>query len=311
MQRWKKLGLLYCPDHDRPQLAHSALAPFTHEVGDGEWDIYFSGRDDEDRSRGWRLRMRATGPESFEIHGLDEEPVLDLGKPGCFDDSGVVPTCLVERDNALYLYYNGWTLGGRVPFYSFCGMARSDDGGRSFRRLSSAPNVLERNAVDPISTFSPIVLQDSGLWRMWYVSCLRWTEQADEMRHEYHIRYAESRDGDTWQRDGRTAIGFSYPGEYAIARPFVFKDFGRYCMYYSYRDAPGSTGYRIGYAESEDGLEWKRMDDAVGLDVSPGEWDGDMLCYAWPFDYAGRRYILYNGNGYGRTGFGVAILENG
>lgn len=312
MQRWKKLGLLYQPDHDRPQLAHSALAPFAHSTGDGEWDIYFSGRDDQDRSRGWRLRMHADGPDSFRVDGLDTEPVLDLGEPGQFDDSGVVPTCLIERDGAHFLYFNGWTLGDPIPFYSFCGVAKSTDGGRTFQKLATTPNVLDRNEVDPISTFSTFILHDAdtNIWRMWYVSCLRWAEHAGELRHDYHIRYAESADGVSWKREGRVAIDFAHPGEYAIARPVVIRESGRYAMYYSYRDAPGSTGYRIGYAESADSLNWTRMDNEVGLDTSPGEWDSDMLCYAWPFDHAGRRYMLYNGNGYGRSGFGVAMLEN-
>ena len=34
-----------------------------------------------------------------------------------------------------------------------------------------------------------------------------------------------------------------------------------------------------------------------------------MICYPFVFDYSGNRYMLYNGNEYGKTGIGLAILE--
>jgi hypothetical protein len=118
------------------------------------------------------------------------------------------------------------------------------------------------------------------------------------------IKYAESMDGMIWQRTGTIAIDFKSAEEYAISKPCVLKENGRYKMWYSYR----GTAYRIGYAESEDGIHWTRMDDQVGIDVSESGWDSDMIEYPHVFDHQGRRYMLYNGNEYGRTGFGLAIL---
>jgi hypothetical protein len=34
-----------------------------------------------------------------------------------------------------------------------------------------------------------------------------------------------------------------------------------------------------------------------------------MVEYPWIFDWQGRRYMLYNGNDYGRTGLGLAVWE--
>jgi hypothetical protein len=67
--------------------------------------------------------------------------------------------------------------------------------------------------------------------------------------------------------------------------------------------------YRIGYAESDDGVAWTRMDEAAGIDVSESGWDSDMIEYPFVFDHKGDRYLLYAGNGFGRTGFGLAILD--
>src|SRR5204862_3430203 len=189
---------------------------------------------------------------------------------GAFDDSGVTSACLVTDAGRQHHYYTGWSLGVTVPFYLSAGVAVSDDDGRTFRRLSNAP-LLDRSAVDPFLTASPWVLIDNGTWRMWYVSATGWRMAHGRPEHRYHIRYAESRDGLTWDRRGVVCIDFKSDDEYAIGRPCVVRDRDMYRMWYAYR----GRRYRIGYAESADGVVWTRMDECAGLDVSPGDWDGD------------------------------------
>jgi hypothetical protein len=140
---------------------------------------------------------------------------------------------------------------------------------------------------------------------MWYYSAVGWEMSDGRPKHFYHIRYAESDDGVRWRRDGRVAIDFKSPDEYAIARPSVLWHEGRYRMWYSYR----GPAYRIGYAESPDGYEWTRLDHLAGIDVSPDGWDSEMIEYPHVFDHDGSLYMLYNGNEYGKTGYGLAVLE--
>ena len=75
-------------------------------------------------------------------------------------------------------------------------------------------------------------------------------------------------------------------------------------MWYSYR----GQSYRLGYAESANGLNWQRKDGQVGIDVSDAGWDSEMIEYAHVFAHKGEQYMLYNGDGYGKTGVGLAIL---
>ena len=119
------------------------------------------------------------------------------------------------------------------------------------------------------------------------------------------IKYAESNDGISWKRDGRIALNFKNDQEYAMSRPFVIKESGIYKMWYSYR----GDAYRIGYAESSDAIQWNRKDELVGIDVSAGDWDSETVEYPFLFDHKGQRYMFYNGNAYGKTGFGLAVLE--
>jgi hypothetical protein len=118
------------------------------------------------------------------------------------------------------------------------------------------------------------------------------------------IKYAESADGIHWDRSGAIAIDLKSPDEYGIAKPCVVQDGSLYRMWYSYR---GKEPYRVGYAESRDGVAWTRMDDKSGIDVSATGWDSESIQYAHVFQHRDRWYMLYNGNGYGKTGFGLAV----
>jgi hypothetical protein len=150
------------------------------------------------------------------------------------------------------------------------------------------------------------VLGENGVWRMWYVSGVKWvTDDQGRPRHYYHIKYAESRDGKTWKRTGVVCIDFQTPGEFAIARPCVRKEHGIYRMWYSFRGA----SYRLGYAESNDGISWQRHDELAGLTVSSEGWDSEMVEYPCVFPHQQKLHMLYNGNGYGKTGVGLAIEE--
>jgi hypothetical protein len=207
-------------------------------------------------------------------------------------------------DGRAYWYYIGWNLGVTVPFRNAVGLAIADRSG--VRKMFAGP-VLDRSRDEPYFTASVCVHRDSPtVWRMWYLCCTGWeTAEDGRPRHHYHIRHAYSRDGIDWARDGRVCIDFRDASEYAISRPCVVRDDDLYRMWYSYRGA----AYRIGYAESGDGLRWERKDELAGIGPSGSGWDANMVEYPFVFDHDGRRYMLYNGDDYGRTGFGLAVLE--
>ncbi len=259
-----------------------------------------SGRDERSRARIGAIEFDLDDPTDVVVA---DEPLCDLGDYGTFDEHGMVSACAVPVDERLFIYYSGFQLGQSVPFWFFAGLLISDDRGRRARRYSRAP-ILDRSDADPIIAGAPWIVRESGLWRMWYTAGVRWVRDGSKMKHYYHIRYAESEDGTTWERSGDVAIDFR-GDEYALGRPCVLHDNDMWRMWYSRR----GPAYRIGYAESEDGLRWTRRDELAGIDVSPGEWDGEMVEYAAVFDHGGRRWMLYNGDGYGRSGVGLAVLE--
>ncbi|HEU4511190.1 MAG TPA: hypothetical protein VFR78_23365 [Pyrinomonadaceae bacterium] len=296
--RWIKKGLLFAPHEDSGWLNSHAALPVVDRIDDG-YRVYFSSRDPRGRAQ---VGFFETDAAFQSVTRVSQNPVIELGPLGAFDDSGVTTSWIVNHQGKKYHYYSGWSLGVSVPFYFFVGLAISEDGGQTYQRVSPSP-VLERNSVDPYLTASPCVLIEDGRWRMWYVSGTGWEMKAGKPEHRYHIKYAESADGIRWKREGLVCIDYRSANEYAISRPCVIKDGDVYRMWYASR----GDSYRIGYAESADGLAWIRKDDESGIDVSSSGWDSEMLAYPYVFKHEGDYYMLYNGNGYGKTGIGLAL----
>lgn len=302
---WEKQGLVYVPKGDVEGMRTHAAYPVAEHLSGDDYRIFFSTRDSNNRSQ---IASLCAVLRNHRFHILDDTPklVLTHGKNGRFDDSGVTVTSLVRHGGRRLLYYLGWNLGITIPFRNSIGVAIADGPDAQFARISEAP-LIDRNHVDPISLNYPFLMWSDGRFKIWYGSCIEWPDNS-KSSYEFAIKYAESADGLDWSRQGEVAISCDVPHEDAITRPHVINEDGIYKMWYSRKKGPY---YRLGYAESEDGRKWERMDDKVGLDVSGGdEWDSEMIEYPFLFDHAGHRYMLYNGNGYGRTGFGLAVLTD-
>jgi predicted GH43/DUF377 family glycosyl hydrolase len=297
--RWRKLGRVFCPQNETDWMVSHAATCVAWPTGGSRIRIYFTTRDAQNRGHVAWIEIDPRKPA--EVLARATEPVLRPGVTGAFDDSGVSLACIVPDGDALLLYYAGWNLGVTVAFRNSIGLAVSNDG-LHFERVSPAP-VLDRNRVDPFSLSYPFVMRGGDAWRMWYGSNLRGGASEREMDHV--IKHASGTDPSAWSPSGTICIGIEREGEYAFSRPMVVRDGALWRMWYSYR----GEQYRIGYAESNDGLQWQRHDDRVGLHPSGSGWDAQSIEYPWVFDHDGQRYMLYNGDGYGRTGFGMAVLE--
>lgn len=296
---WHKLGLCIVPDRSRPWSRSHAMVPTPYDLGGGRFRIYYSGRDDQNRSHiDWAdVDLNRDG----QIVDRSVEPVLAPGPLGCFDDNGVSPSCIVKRDDGIYLYYIGWNPGSTTRMSIFGGLAISADGGKSFQRWSHAP-ILERCRADPYINSAPWVIQDGDKWRIYYVSGIVWLSKD---LPKYVIKTGVSSDGRVFERDGTICIDFADDSEVALARPYVIREDGRYKMWFSHK----GEAYRMGYAESSDGVVWRRDDSRCSLDVSPSGFDSEMVEYAVVVSHEGRRYMFYNGNNYGVDGIGLAVEE--
>jgi hypothetical protein len=303
--RWRKLGHVYSATGDVAWARSHAYLPTPLLLDRNRIRVYTAFLDAESVGRVGYVDVAADDPR--RVLDVSREPLLDVGRPGAFDENGVNPLSIVRKDGVLYLYYIGWQRGLSVRYYLFTGLATSRDNGSTFRRVSEAP-VLDRSNGELFVRSGTFAMCDEGTWRMWYAAANRWIEVQGKPTPTYDLRSLESSDPARWGAAGEVCLEPIAPDEFGFGRPFVRRTAGGYQMWLSVRTR--SRGYRLGFAESADGRAWRRRGEVAGLDVSPGGWDSDMVCFPALLDVADKTYMFYNGNGYGQTGFGVALRED-
>lgn len=300
--KWIKRGQIFVPNNQYSWVKTHAMLPVADHIKDDLFRVYFSGRDELNISRTGYIVIDIKNPSN--ILELSNSPIIDIGKLGSYDDNGISPTCIVTHENKKYFYIMGWNKGSKVRAAEVSGLAISTNNGKTFERYSNSP-VIDRTDTEPytILVISCIIIEN-GIWRMWYDSADYWI---NEDLPRYNIKYAESTDGIHWKRDGIVSVDYKCADETRVSRASIIKDDGIYKMWYCY--AMGSGGYNMGYSESVDGYQFSRMDDKVGIELSMTGWDSEMICYPNVFKHKDITYMLYCGNGYGKTGFGLATLE--
>jgi hypothetical protein len=301
--KWEKGGLIYCPNGEMPWASHSACVPTVIALTPSILRIFVGFRDLEGFGRVGFVDVDASDPSS--ILNISRKPALDLGDPGMFDDSGALPVSIVEHGGLTYMYYAGFQRGVKIAFSHLAGVAVSTDRGENFKRLKRVP-ALERSETELFLRSAPHVLKQGDAWKMWYVGFDGWIIEDGKRVYRSRINYLASDNAVDWGSDGQPCMAPANEDEFGFGRPFVYFEDQKYKMLYSVRTR--SKGYRLGYAESPDGLFWSRHDDRVGIDVSTSGWDSTDICWCAIFRLSGTVLMFYNGNDYGRTGFGYAVL---
>lgn len=315
--KWKKLGKLFDPT-EHALLEHCvefAQSPQTLVLAD-RVRVYFSTRERD--SVGKYLSHIAYADFSCDMSRLlsvSSQPVLPLGGLGCFDEHGIFPINLLRDGDRVLAYTTGWNRKMSVSADASIGLAISHDDGKTFQRYGTGP-LLTASLMEPFLVADAFVQRFGDIYHMWYIYGTKWqkfieTEPPDRV---YKIAHATSPDGINWQRDGKQIISDRLNADECQALPTVIAVDGVYHMYFCYRQAYGfrqdsSRAYRIGYACSTDLENWVRDDSLASIDVSADGWDSEMQCYPHVFQVDDKVYILYNGNEFGRHGFGIAVLE--
>jgi hypothetical protein len=302
---WRPLGRVFSPTAGEPWSISHAANPAALTLADGSVRVFYSTRDAANRSSAASIDIMIDG-DRFEVVDPPRGPLLTPGTRGSFDADGVTVSSVIAHDGKLYAFYLGWTVLVHVPFANFIGVAVSDDGGETFRRCSSVP-VVGRSPENPLTVGYPFVLGDGPGWRMWFGSHLHWGPQGMEMLHV--VKEARSSDLVRWTPSDAVVIDVAGPAdplEFAISRPAVLREpDGSLSMWYARR----RPHYELGFARSVDGTRWERRDQDLRFVGTPEAWEDRERTYPFVFDHGSRRYMLYNGNGYGREGFGLAVLE--
>jgi hypothetical protein len=317
--RWTKLGKIFDPTQHAlsngcVQFAQSPQAL----VFDDFVRIYFSTRA-VDPTNGKFLSHIAFVDMRKNLRGIlrvSDHTVIPLGALGCFDEHGIFPMNVVRHGDVVYGYTCGWNRRVSVSVDTAIGLAISRDNGLTFERTGHGP-VLAASLLEPCLVGDGFVKVIDGKFHMWYIFGTGWKRFASNAPPDrtYRIAHAVSNDGRDWvKEEARQIVPDRLGSDECQALPTVIEIGGRYHMFFCFRQSfdfrtNSGRGYRIGHAWSDDLSSWTRDDENPLLDVTPGEWDSDMVCYPHVFSCDGKVYLLYNGNAFGRFGFGAAVLE--
>ena len=300
---WIKKGLVFKPNIKG--FSH-ASHPCIIQINKDEYLLAFTCRDKNQRSH--IFLTKAIFVDS-QIKFLTA-PKLSLspGPIGHFDCDGTISVCFIQHKGHLYLYYVGWQNLPDKMWQCDTGRLRVDPLKLKLEREFTGP-VLGRDKNNPLFAAGTAFLIINDLWHVWYNSGIKWEQTPMGLKHYYGIHHATSRDGINWDCEKEICIPFQNKYEYAFGRPHVIFYNHVYYMFFAHRATKNIANYRMGFAYSTNGKTWRRNDALAGIDVSDKGWDSQMICYPYLFEHRGRLFMLYNGNGYGKTGFGLAVLE--
>lgn len=317
MFKWKKRGRIFIPQDIKniDWLKSFAQAPAVLKF-DNFIRVYFSCRPNPDENGqyvSYSAYLDLNRTNLFEIINIAKEPIFKLGERGTFDEFGTYPTSVIRKNNMVIAYYAGWTRCESVPFNVAIGAAISNNNGETFEKIGRGGPILSYSINEPFVISGPKIRHYNGTYYLFYIAGRNWIENEGKPEPVYKIRMAFSKDGFSWTKNDKDLIESKLEENEAQASPDVIYLNNKYHMFFCYRyglDFRGKEkGYRIGYASSDDLIEWKRDDSKAGIDVSEEGWDSEMVSYPHVFELDGRVYMMYLGNQVGKYGFGLAELE--
>jgi hypothetical protein len=317
--KWVKLGRIFDPtDHELPNgCVQFAQSPQVL-LFDDFVRIYFSTRSRDEKSGKFLSHVAFVDMHKNlrDIIHLSNQTIVPLGGLGTFDEHGIFPFNVVRFGDLVYGYTTGWSRRVSVSVETSIGLTISRDQGLTFERYGDGP-VLTSSLDEPCLVGDAFVRIIGGTFYMWYIFGTGWKRNlpTDIPDRTYKIGYATSKDGINWSKSavGQIIQDVLGPDE-SQALPTVIQIDDEFHMFFCYRETFDfrqnfKRSYRIGHARSKDLVEWVRDDKNPEIEVSANDWDAEMLCYPHVFESDGQVYLLYNGNEFGRYGFGLAMLE--
>jgi predicted GH43/DUF377 family glycosyl hydrolase len=299
---WKKIGKIVSPLKNSYWTKSHCMLPTPVNIKKNIFRIFYTSRNKQNQSFITFTDIKIS--DEIKIIKHANKPVLSPGQLGCFDDNGVTPSSVIKIGKKIYLYYVGWKPKSTTRYSLMGGLAISTNNGKTFKRYSRS-SIFQNNDREPFQIMTaPYVIKTKNDWKLWYVSCEKWKDPNYPI---YNIKYASSKDGLKWKQTGKISINLK-KNERAVARPSVIYLNKRFYMWYCKENKVGQ--YNMGFAISKNGINWKRVDNKVGIIKSKKGWDSEMIAYPNVIFHQKKYYMFYNGNEYGKHGFGVAISEN-
>lgn len=301
--KWQKHGLVFDADRYANGTWHhnSALTPQPFRLSSDVIRVFAGFRDGQGVSRIGYADINSRMPS--QVTHVSKNPVLNIGRDGCFDDNGVIMGDIVETNDGIYLFYVGFQLVKKAKFLAFSGVAISRDRCESFARLSESP-ILDRAPNQSTIGAIHTARYENGTWRLWFAQGDGWELVNGIPYPRYHICYTETNDLLNIPRHAKICVP-AVGSEYRIGRPKVYRlQDGSYIMYATKGTIFGD--YTPSFFRSGDGISWEREDESLGISPSDDGWDSETLCYPALINGSNETLMFYNGKKMGVNGFGLA-----
>jgi hypothetical protein len=305
--RWRKLGRIFDPARFTLPNGCTEFAQSPQALVFGDFvRIYFSTRSvDANGKYLSHVAFVDVKKNMRDIVGVSGHTVIELGELGCFDEHGIFPMNVLWRGDSVYGYTCGWSRGSPCP---------GNRTGSPSAATGDAPSSESEKGRSRGASLEPclVAILRTDLRGPLSCGCLGTVGDSPRVGRRRHTRSGTRfQRGVRWTREEAGNVRTASARECQPSRHQIGRS---YHMFFCYRQSHDfrtnrERGYRIGHAQSDDLLRWTRRDDDPGIDVTQGDWDSDMLCYPHVFECEGRVHLLYNGNEFGRDGFGLAVLE--
>ena len=304
MNSWKRLGQIFKTD----TFATSPRAL----IFEDSVRIYYSYRvPDKDKVLS-KIAFVDFTKDFKKIIGRSTKQVISLGKPGCFDEHGIKPFVpFRHKAKEIFGFIGGISRKDSACVDSAIGLAISKDNGETFKRMGQGP-LIGANLNEPFLIADPFLIEKENRLHLFYIFGSKWSRRLKEEPYArfYQITHATSFDGLNWLRTGKYIIEPETSDE-CQSTPTIVQIKDLYYCYFCYRRMfdfkERENSYRIGLATSKDLFNWERQED--DFLISESGWDSEMICYPHVFEMDDNFYMIYNGNGFGKYGFGLAVME--
>jgi len=315
-QPWVKQGRILAPGFAGDESLGRLSAPCVIKLDDGRLRMYFWTTNSSGNRREYLFAAEAAADSPAKWELLGDGPLLGPATGGEVRDKGPSFPWVLQRADAPWLLYycawGSWATTGELS--NRTSLASSNDQGRTWQVVKEPLLPLgPPGSFDAGLTGSVCVLRfGSTDYRMWYTAGERYEIFDGRKRGIVHLGYATSQDGASWRRHPKPHLSprldLAQPYEAVVSKPSVLVLNGVFHMWLSVFQMEG-RGYRLGYARSEDGVNWQRALDREILPLTPGGFDSVNQSYPNVIEMNDELWMFYVGNSFGSTGIGWATMK--
>lgn len=259
--------------------------------------ILFNSRDSQNRSEVWEGDFQL---ESKLVGSRYLKKIISTSDFPLYAKDGISLGGKYTDGKSQKILFMGWQVPESGHWMGELGAFELSTS-KNFKIDSKA--LIEIGEEEPISISYGDSIQIDQEIHLWYGSTKVWDFGNGEMLHSIKVR---TKSGDLWSTPKiavNPIIGFAQ----AFSKPSILRINEKLFLAFSYRG--NRTKYRIGFAE---------IDEKSGIaksvrwgDFLPSQdpWENEMVEYPFLFSWKENVCMLYNGNGFGKTGFGLAVLD--